>query len=417
MGSIKLVTEIPGPRSRELLQRARETIMPPIGPGGEIFIERGEGAVVEDVDGNRYLDLIGGVGCLITGHSHPRVVDAITRQARLFTHTDFTVVPYENYVELAERITSMTGRGTVAFFNTGAEAVENAVKIARYTTGRPGVVCFKGAFHGRTYMALTLTAREVPHKSGFGPFVPEVYRARYPGLDGASEKDSVSDVEAILNERSVAAIIVEPVLGEGGFVVPPSGFLAELQRVCRDLQVLLILDEVQSGYARTGKFLASQHEGVSGDLTVLGKSIASGLPLSALVAAPALADSLPQNSLGGTFPGNPLACAAGLAVLDVIEQEGLLSRAVEIGKRLTAGWEEIAAASGAIREVRGVGAMIGVEFHQANGAKRMILGAREKGVLAMSAGREGKVIRHLMPLVITDEQLEEALDVFSSISV
>lgn len=417
MGSIKLVTEIPGPRSRELLQRAKQIVMPPIGPGGEIFIERGEGAVVEDVDANRYLDLIGGVGCLVTGHSHPKVVDAIRRQTGLFTHTDFTIVPYENYVELAERITSMTGPGTVAFFNTGAEAVENAVKVARYATGRPGVICFEGAFHGRTYMALTLTAREIPHKSGFGPFVPEVYRARYPGLDEANEKDSVADVEAILKERSVSAVIVEPVLGEGGFVVPPSGFLTELQRLCRDSQALLILDEVQSGYARTGKFLASQHEGVSGDLTVLGKSIASGLPLSALIAAPALADSLPENSLGGTYPGNPVACAAGLAVMDVIEQEGLLSRAVDIGKRLTAGWEEIAAASGAIREVRGVGAMIGVEFDQADAAKRMILGARERGVLAMSAGREGKVIRHLMPLVITDDQLDEALGVFSSISV
>ena len=417
MGSIKLITEIPGPRSRELLQRAKKIVMPPIGPGGEIFIERGEGAVVEDVDGNRYLDLIGGVGCLITGHSHPKVVDAIRRQAGLFTHTDFTIVPYENYVRLAERITSMTGPGTVAFFNTGAEAVENAVKIARYATGRPGVVCFEGAFHGRTYMALTLTSREVPHKGGFGPFVPEVYRARYPGIDGANEKDSASDVEAILKERSVAAVIVEPVLGEGGFVVPPSGFLTELQRLCRDSQALLIVDEVQSGYGRTGKFLASQHEDVSGDLTVLGKSIASGLPLSALVAAPALADSLPENSLGGTYPGNPVACASGLAVMDVIEQEGLLSRAVEIGKRLTAGWEEIAAASGAIREVRGLGAMIGVEFDQADTAKRMILGARERGVLVMSAGREGKVIRHLMPLVITNDQLDEALGVFSSISV
>jgi 4-aminobutyrate aminotransferase/(S)-3-amino-2-methylpropionate transaminase len=417
MASIRLVTEIPGPRSRALAERGRASVAGPVAPGNDLFAARAGGAVIEDVDGNRFLDFTGGVGCLATGHCHPAVVEAVRTQAERFLHTDFSVVAYEGYVALAERIAAATGGNRkVAFFNSGAEAIENAVKIARGASGRPGVVCFQGAFHGRTLLAMTLTAREVPVKQGFGPFAPEVYRAPYPGLRGATLQESLSAVDALLGEHQVAAVVVEPVLGEGGFVIPPPGFLQGIERLCREAGTAFVADEIQAGYGRTGRFLASDHSGVRPDLVVLGKSIASGLPLSAVAGDPGWTEKLAPHALGGTYVGNPVACAAGLAVLDVIEREGLVERATVIGNRLLEGWRKIAAqSSGGVREVRGLGSMVGVELEDAALAGRIVEGARQRGVLLLTAGEDGRVVRHLLPLVTTDAQLDEAFGVFEAV--
>lgn len=413
MKSIVLRTEVPGPRSRELAARAAEVVARPVVPGGEVFIARGEGAVVEDVDGNRLLDFIGGVGCLITGHSHPKVVEAIRSHSARFLHTDFSVVPYPGYLDLAERLSERCGGGRkVAFFNSGAEAVENAVKIARGATGRPGIVCFEGAFHGRTYMALTLTYREAPHKRGFGPFVPEVHRAPFPNFSGATLGDTKGVLDLAFAEHQIAGVIVEPVLGEGGFVVPPAELLPLVASVCRDHEAVFIVDEVQSGYGRTGTFLASDQSGVRPDIVLLGKSIASGLPLSAVVGDPAWMDALEPNALGGTYVGNPVACAAGLAVLDILDEERLIERAKLVGDFLKAEWKAMAGAHPQITSVRGQGAMVGVEFDDPKTTKRFLEEARRRGVLAITAGPRGEVIRHLMPLVMTDEQLAEGTEVF-----
>lgn len=415
-GHLRIVTEVPGPRSQEMKERAKGSIARAIGPHGDIFIDSAEGALVTDVDGNVFIDLIGGVGAMAVGHSHPGVVAAVQEQVRHYSHTDFSIVPYEPYVRLAERISERCGGDRkVAFFNTGAEAVENAVKIARNATGRPGIVAFEGAFHGRTYMAMSLTARDVPVKEGFGPFVPGVHRIPYPGLDGATVEDATKGLQGVIASDEIAAVIVEPVLGEGGFVVPPEGFLSELRSITEASDVVLICDEVQTGYGRTGEFFASQHSDITPDLVVLGKSIAAGMPLSAVVGDPLLVDAPAANALGGTYPGNPIACAAGLAVLDIFEEEGLVERAAHLGDLLMKGWNEIAASHGSIQEVRGLGAMVGVEFGDPDSVKSHLKEARGKGVLALSAGRRSEVIRHLMPLVIEDSQVSEALEVFAEI--
>lgn len=413
MGSIRIVTEVPGPRSRELAQRAARSVAHPVMPAGEIFISHGEGALITDVDGNRFIDLMGGVGCLIVGHAHPGVTRAVRDQVDRSLHSDFSLVPYEGYLALAERLSEACGGNRkVAFFNSGAEAVENAVKIARGATGRPGLICFEGAFHGRTLMALSLTHRETPHKKGFGPFAPEVYRVPFPGRHETSLEDSLRAVEQTLRDHDVAAIVVEPILGEGGFVVPPPGFLSEVARISAAHGAVFIADEIQSGYGRTGSFLASDHFGVRPDLVLLGKSIAAGLPLSAVVGEPRWMDALEPNAIGGTYVGNPVACAAALAVLEIIDSEKLVGRAVEVGEILTSGWNALREKYDAIREVRGLGAMVGVEFAGGRVLKALLSQATRRGVLAMTAGKEAKVLRHLMPLVITDGQLAEALRVF-----
>lgn len=415
MGSISLKTQVPGPVSLAMAERSAGAVPRPLTPYGKVWAARGEGAVLEDVDGNRFIDMIGGVGCLVAGHSHPKVVDAVVEQARRFTHTDFSLIPYEGYTLLAERISELCGGGRkVGFFNSGAEAVENAVKIARAATGRPGIICFEGAFHGRTFMAMSLTHREQPYKLGFGPFVPEVYRAPYPGFDGATLEDSLSAVEAIMTAHEVAGAIVEPVLGEAGFIPAADGFLPGLAGLCELHGSVLIADEIQSGYGRTGTFLASDHSGVRPGLVTLAKSIAAGIPLSAVVGDPRWFDALSQNAVGGTYVGNPVAQAAAHAVLDVMEGEGLLARAKAIGEALTQGWSKVADGTDVIVEVRGLGAMVGVVFKDAAAADAVIDGALQRGVIAMKAGRDGDVIRHLMPLVITDEQVDEAMEVFAS---
>jgi 4-aminobutyrate aminotransferase/(S)-3-amino-2-methylpropionate transaminase len=412
--SIRIKTQIPGPNSLALSSAAASSVARPVRPAPSVFIERGRGALVEDIDGNVFVDMTAGLGCLIVGHSHPKVTEAINDQVRRFLHTDFTMLAYESYVELSGKLSQRCGGGRhVALFNSGAEAVENAVKIARYVTGRPGILCFEGAFHGRTHMALSLTGREEPYKRGFGPFSPDVHRLPYPGLNGTT----LSDFEAAtgtFESHEIAAAIVEPVLGEGGFVVPPREFLPALEALCRRHGALLVLDEIQSGYGRTGAFLASTHWGVDADVILLGKSIAAGLPLSALVARSEITEELPPGSLGGTYVGNPVACVAALAVLDVIETENLMERAGEVGLKLLSFWRAAARSHEEIAEVRGLGTMVGVQFESRTVLGSFIDEALRNGVLTVYAGAGKDVLRHLVPLVITDRQLEDTLGVFEA---
>jgi 4-aminobutyrate aminotransferase len=410
MASIELVTDIPGPGSRKLGSQAALSVAGPVSPFGEVFIASGRGAVVEDVDGNHLLDLVSGLGCLAVGHSHPHVVDAVKAQAERFLHTDYNVVAYEVYQQLAERVAAASGGNRrVAFFNSGAEAVENSVKVARAVTGRPGIMCFEGAFHGRTHMAMSLTHREHPYKAGFGPFSPDVHRVPYPGLDASTMDDFQAEATALLEGGSIAAAIVEPILGEGGVIVPPDGFLETLGDLCHRFGALLIVDEIQTGYGRTGRFLASQHSEADPDLILLGKSIASGLPLSAVAGKAEILAKLDLHSLGGTYVGNPVACAAGMAVLDVMESEKLMEKADPIGRRLQGAWQEIFDGDRRIKGIRGRGAMVGVSFRTSDEADKVVAAAASRGVLVTTAGLRGNVVRHLPPLVLTDDELEEAI--------
>src|SRR5947209_5253214 len=368
--SIEIKTQIPGPRSREIGQRKESVIAEPLGLYVPVFAAEGRGALVTDVDGNTFVDFMGGIGCLAVGHSHPRVVAAVQEQAARFFHTDFTILPYEVYVEYAERLLALTpfaGPAKAAFFNSGAEAVENAVKFARGYTKRQAIIAFEGGFHGRTMMAMSLTSKTHPYKAGFGPFAPEVYRVPFPyEYRGITVADSLGALERALSTQvaaeSVAAIVVEPEQGEGGFLPAPPGFLEGLRAICDREGILLVVDEVQTGFGRTGKMFAIEHYGVEPDLMTLAKSIAAGLPLSAVVGKAEIMDCLPDNSVGGTYVGNPVALAAAVAVLDVCEEEGLVERAQRIGETIRArmlSWQERYDASG---DLRGLAAMLEVEY-------------------------------------------------------
>jgi 4-aminobutyrate aminotransferase / (S)-3-amino-2-methylpropionate transaminase / 5-aminovalerate transaminase len=430
VGTIDIRTEIPGPRSRAVVERKGEVVADALDLHTETVIDRAEGAAFTDIDGNTLLDFSGGLGCHVVGYSHPKVVEAAVSAARRFSHTDFSVIPYESYVEASERLVKLVGGGDrkVFFANSGAEAVENAVKIARAATGRPAVVCFEGAFHGRTLLAMSLTSRHSPYKKGFGPFAPEIYRVPYAypyrSVDpdragavalGAVERAFVTSVDP----ATVAAMIVEPVQGEGGFVVPTPDFMTGLADLCKEQGILLIADEIQSGMGRTGRFLASEHFGLEPDLVTLGKSLASGYPITAVVGRPEIMDAPGPSQIGGTYVGNPVACAAAAAVLQVIEEEGILERAERIGGTIRRRWEEAAADIPEIGEVRGLGAMIGVEFVRDRDTRephpemvsRITEATTARGVVSVSCGIYKNVLRHLMPLVITDEQLEEGLGV------
>jgi 4-aminobutyrate aminotransferase/(S)-3-amino-2-methylpropionate transaminase len=430
--AIRMVTEIPGPKSRAVLERKAKVVADPLDIHVPTVIDHGEGARFTDLDGNTMLDFSGGLGCHLVGFSHPKVVEAVQRQAGRFSHTDFSVIPYEAYVELAERLVALTGMrdAKVALFNAGAEAVENAVKFARVATGRPAILCFEGAFHGRTLLTMTLTSRYKPYKSGFGPFAPEVYRLPYPYPYRSAHPEEAGQLalasiertlQTMVDPTSVAAAIVEPIQGEGGFVVPSPEFLRGLAQLCRRHGILLIADEVQSGCGRTGRFLASEHFGFEPDIVVLAKALADGYPLSAVIGRKEIMDSPGPSAIGGTYVGNPVACAAANAVLQVIEEEGLIQRAEQVGKTLKARWEEVAQAVPEIGEVRGVGAMVGVEFVADRETKRpderflgaLIGEAMRRGVAAVSCGPYHNVLRHLMPLVIRDEELDEGLDVLA----
>ena len=420
--------DLPGDRSRQLMDRKARVVPDAISGQVPAFAARGEGALLWDADGRRYIDLAGGVGCLNVGHSHPRVVAAIQEQAARFTHTDFTIVPYEGYVALAERLAVLApgpSAKQVAFFNSGAEAVENAVKVARLATGRPAVIAFEGAFHGRTYMALSLTSKVDPYKRRMGPFMSDIYRAPYPDPYRSPEPDATAfalrRLETMLTTHvdppQVAAIIVEPVLGEGGFVVPPPDFLPALRPLCDRIGALLIVDEVQTGFGRTGKFFATEHAGIEADLMVIGKSLAVGLPLSGVIGRREVFVPVHAGALGGTYPGNPVACAAALAVLDVIKEERLVERAVRLGVLLRDRLTAMARRYPLIGDVRGLGAMVAIELVADRRTKvpaaaetsAVLAHALSQGVLLLRAGVYGNVIRFLMPLVIPEELLEEAL--------
>jgi 4-aminobutyrate aminotransferase / (S)-3-amino-2-methylpropionate transaminase / 5-aminovalerate transaminase len=387
-----------------------------------------QGVTITDADGNRFIDFSGGIGCLNVGHSHPQVVAAAQEQLEHFSHTDFTIVPYEVYVTLAERLLErapFTGLAKAAFFNSGAEAVENAVKFARSYTKRPAVIAFAGAFHGRTLMALSLTSKTHPYKAGLGPFAPEVYRSAFPyEYRDVSTADALAALEQTLLTQiaaeTVAAIVIEPVLGEGGFVPAPAEFLQGVRRICDEHGIVMIVDEVQTGFARTGRFFAIEHSDVEPDLIIVAKSIAMGLPLSGVLGKAAIMDAPGPGAIGGTYVGNPVAQAAALAVLDVIDEEGLVERSAAIGETIRArmhSWQE---RWNEIGDVRGLGAMLAIELVSDRATKEpaadltdaVVDAALERGLLLLTCGIYGNCIRVLVPLVITDAELDEALGVW-----
>jgi 4-aminobutyrate aminotransferase/(S)-3-amino-2-methylpropionate transaminase len=422
--SIQLRTEIPGPRSREILERIDRAVAAPLAVTFPVVAESARGATLTDVDGNTFIDFAGGVGCLNVGHSHPDVVAAAQEQLDRFSHTDFTIVPYEVYVTLAERLAALapiSGSVKAAFFNAGTEAVENAVKFARLATKRSAVIAFEGAFHGRTYLSLALTSKTKPYKEGLGPFAPEVYRVPFPNeFRGVSATDALAALErafvTTVAPSSVAAIVVEPVQGEGGFIVAPPEFMAGLRKICDEHGIVLVADEVQTGFARTGRFFACEHYDVEPDLVCVAKSIAMGLPLSGVLGRAEVMDAGKPGAVGGTYVGNPVALAAAIAVLDVIESEGLVERSEQIGETIRGrmlGWQERWPAIG---DVRGLGAMLALEFvgDSKEPAPQLARAVTEaslaRGLMLITCGVYGNCIRVLVPLVATDGELEEALE-------
>ena len=434
MATIQLTTKIPGPKSKALGDRRTAAIPRGLSQGTPIYLARAEGAVLEDVDGNRYIDFAGGIGCLNTGHRAPAVVAAIQKQLEKFLHVCVQVTGYESYVRLAERLNQVTPGNfpkKTLFVNTGAEAVENAVKIARAATGRPGIIAFEDAFHGRTMMALSLTSKTHPYKAGFHPFPGEVYRIpyaycyrcsyslKYPSCDLYCARHLEDTFKRVVAQEGVAAVIAEPVLGEGGFVAPPLDYFRTLIDLCHKHGVLFIADEVQSGFGRTGALFASERYGIEPDIIVTAKSIGGGLPLAAITGRTEIMDAPGPGGLGGTFAGNPAACEAALAVLDIFEKQDLLSRANELGDHFQKRAREWQKRWPMIGNVRGLGAMQALELVQsqeirepaAQEVKEITQYCYEHGLITISAGSYGNVIRLLMPLVITDEQLDEGLDV------
>jgi 4-aminobutyrate aminotransferase/(S)-3-amino-2-methylpropionate transaminase len=424
--TIDIRTAIPGPRSAEILDRKQQVIANAKSIALPVVAQEASGATITDVDGNAFIDFTGGVGCLNVGHAHPRIVEAAAEQLARFTHTDFTVVPYESYVELAERLLERApfrGPAKAAFFNAGTEAVENAVKFARLYTRRPAVIAFEGAFHGRTLMSLTLTSRPHPYKAGMGPLAPEVYRAPFPqAYRGPDTETALAELRQLfvtqVAAEQVAAIVIEPVLGEGGFLPAPPEFMRGLRALCDEHGICLIVDEVQTGFARTGRLFAIAHYDVEPDLITLAKSIAGGLPLSGVLGKAEILDAAHDGAVGGTFVGNPVAQAAALAVLDVIDEEGLNERSVAIGETVRArmlAWQDRFAAIG---DVRGLGSMLALELVADRATKEpapqlaqaVIDAALQRGLLLLKAGVRGNAIRVLVPLVITDGELDEALD-------
>jgi 4-aminobutyrate aminotransferase / (S)-3-amino-2-methylpropionate transaminase / 5-aminovalerate transaminase len=406
--AIELKTEIPGPRSREILARLRASVAAPLSITFPIAAAAAHGATLTDADGNTFVDFAGGVGCLNVGHSHPHVVQAAQEQLDRFSHTDFTVVPYEVYATLSERLLALAplgGPAKAAFFNAGTEAVENAVKFARAYTGRSAVIGFEGAFHGRTYLSLALTSKTRPYKEGLGPFAPEVYRV--PFNDVAAIHGAFKTLVAAAD---VAAIVFEPVQGEGGFIPATQEFVEGVRAICDEHGIVMICDEVQSGFARTGRFFAIEHFGVTPDLITVAKSIAMGIPLSGVLGKAAIMDAPQEGGVGGTYVGNPVAQAAAVAVLDVIEDEGLVERSAAIGETIRARMLAWQGRWPAIREVRGLGSMLAIELTDAEVASAVVQAAFERGLLLLKAGVTGNAIRVLVPLVIGDAELDEALD-------
>ncbi|GAB3629689.1 4-aminobutyrate aminotransferase PuuE [Pandoraea terrae] len=409
----------------ELLRRKDAATPRGVGVMCNFYADRALDAELWDVEGKRYIDFAAGIAVLNTGHRHPRVMAAIQAQLERFTHTAYQIVPYAGYVQLAETINQRTPGDfakKTALFTTGAEAVENAVKIARAFTGRPAVIAFGGGFHGRTMMGMALTGKVAPYKLGFGPFPADVYHVPYPNaLHGVSVEQSLTALQHLfksdVDPKRVAAIIFEPVQGEGGFVIAPDAFVAGLRAICDEHGILLIADEVQTGFGRTGKLFAMSHYSVCADLTTMAKSLAGGMPLSAVCGRAEIMDAPAPGGLGGTYAGNPVAVAAALAVIDVLDEERLIERGAELGARLKARLESVRPQVQQIAEIRGVGAMVAVEFNGRDGrpdadfTRRVQARALEKGLLLLSCGTYGNVIRFLFPLTISDTLMNEALDI------
>ncbi|MDD7944625.1 4-aminobutyrate--2-oxoglutarate transaminase [Microbacterium sp. NE2HP2] len=426
----RVVTAIPGPRSEELLARKAAAVPAGVGHTAPIHAVAAGGGVIVDADGNSLIDLGSGIAVTSVGNAHPAVVAAVQAQVAQFTHTCFMISPYESYVAVAEALNRLTPgdhEKKTALFNSGAEAVENAVKIARKATGRQAVVAFDHGYHGRTNLTMALTAKSMPYKSGFGPFAPEVYRAplSYPFRDGLSGPDAaaraISQIEKQIGADNLAAVIIEPIQGEGGFIVPADGFLPAVADWCRENGVVFIADEVQTGFARTGAMFASEHFGIVPDLITTAKGIAAGLPLAAVTGRADLMDASHPGGLGGTYGGNPVACAAALAAIDAFENDGLIERAQQIGARLTARLNAMRESDPRIGEVRGLGAMIAAEFvDPATGAPDAALTSAiakaciAEGVIVLTCGTYGNVIRFLPPLSIGDELLDDGLDVIAA---
>jgi 4-aminobutyrate aminotransferase/(S)-3-amino-2-methylpropionate transaminase len=426
--AIELKTSIPGPRSREILERKDRVIADPLSIFLPVVIERGDGATLRDVDGNTFIDFTGGVGCLNVGHSHPRVTEAVQEQAAKFLHTDFTIIPYEIYVTLAERLVEsapISGAVKAAFFNAGTEAVENAIKFARSHTKRQAVIAFEGGFHGRTLLSLSLTSKTHPYKAGLGPFSPEVYRLPYAqDYRGPSAAEALAALERALvtsvAAENVAAIVIEPVQGEGGFVVAPPEFLEGVRRICDDNGIVLVVDEVQTGFGRTGKMWGIEHYDVEPDLMCVAKSIAAGLPLSGVIGRAEIMDAPGDSAIGGTYVGNPVAQAAAVAVLDVFQDEGLIERAVQLGETIRSRMSAWQQRWDAIGDVRGLGAMLAIELVHDRDTKdpapelasAVVEAAAERGLLLLKSGIYSNCIRVLLPLVISEAELDEALGVW-----
>ena len=426
-----LATEIPGPKSLALIARRKEAVSAGLGMAIPAFIERGEGAILQDVDGNRIIDLGAGIGVVNVGNAAPRVVSRVVDAVQAFTHTNFTTAPYLGYVEVCEalnRITPGTHKKKSILQNSGAEAVENAIKIARHATKRPAIIVFEHAYHGRTNLTMALTAKNVPYKEGFGPFASEIYRMpmpyafHYEGNKATIAQDFLdmvtSKIEKEVGAHNVAAILIEPILGEGGFIVPPKGFLPGLSKFATDNGIVFIADEVQTGFARTGNMFACEDENVVPDMIVTAKGIAGGLPLAAVTARAEIMDSSHVGGLGGTYGGNPVVCAAALGAIETIEEDKLVERARHIGKILNDSLTALAAKYPIIGEVRGRGAMQAIELVQPGtttpnpaAMATIIKYCQSKGVLILTAGTYANVIRFLPPIVISDDLLKDALGV------
>jgi 4-aminobutyrate aminotransferase/(S)-3-amino-2-methylpropionate transaminase len=433
MATIQIRTEIPGPRSRALMVRRNAAV--PRGPyhATPIFTARAEGAVIEDVDGNRFIDFAGGIGCLNMGHRAPRVTAAVREQMEKYLHVCFSVTPYEPYVALAEKLNALApGKFAKKTFivNTGAEAVENSIKIARAYTKRPAVICFEDAFHGRTLLTMSLTSKTHPYKVGFAPFASDIYRIPfaypYRGEKGATAEIFAHHLEdafkRVVAPESVAAVIAEPVLGEGGFVVPPRDYFRILHDLCREHGIVFIADEVQSGIARTGKWFASEHFGIEPDLITTAKSLGGGLPIAAVTGRSEIMDAPGVGGLGSTFAGNPLSCVAALAAIETIEKEGLLERSTAIGKRFEERARNWQRRWPLVGDVRGLGGMCALELVRdletrepaEAETKELARYCYEHGLITITAGTYNNIMRILVPLVVTDEQLDEGLGVIEA---
>lgn len=430
----KLVTQIPGPKSQQLTARRDSNLPSGVGKTLPVFVDRAGGGIIVDADGNHLIDFASGIAVTSVGASHPKVVAKVQEQAARFTHTCFLVTQYEGFVEVAEALNRLTPgehEKKTMLFSTGAEAVENAVKIARAATGRPAVVVLGHAYHGRTLLTMSMTAKNVPYKEGFGPFPSEVYRAPSPypyrwrgGAERASDEAFATLEELVVSQigaNNVAAIVVEPIQGEGGFIVPPEGYLPRVAEFARSHGIVFVADEIQTGFARTGAMFACEHEGVVPDLMTTAKALAGGMPLAAVTGRAEIMDAAPAGGLGGTYAGNPVACAAALATIEVIEDDGLVERAQKIESVVRARLECLADGGSVVGEIRGRGAMMALEFVEPgtttpypDAAKQVAAACHAEGVLVLVCGTYGNVIRLLPPLVIDDALLSDGLDVLAA---